>query len=67
MNDDHNEEQISESQQKLNRRVFVQYSASIAASTSAICGIALKSDAIAAEIREAFRGRDGGMPYPYWP
>lgn len=58
---------MSDEEIKLTRRVFLQHSAIVSASTAALCGIALKTDAMtkaAQDLRSALR-TDGPSPYPY--
>ena len=57
---------MSDDEQKLNRRIFLQYSAMVSATTAGLAGIALKTDALAqvAQVTKAFSG-DGPSPYPY--
>ena len=64
---EHDGQQVSVDEQKLSRRVFVRYSAAIAASSSVVCAVALKSDALAqqAKLAVTLPGDDNGMPYHY--
>ncbi|MGV3486086.1 MAG: hypothetical protein ACO1RT_16840 [Planctomycetaceae bacterium] len=68
MNDVPRDPQQSDNEQKLTRRIFVQYSAAIAASSSMVCAVALKTDALAqvqGKLSVALPGDDNGMPYHY--
>ena len=61
-----NPQQHPDDEQKVTRRVFVQYSAAIAASSSVVCAITLKSDALGYQNRPVMLpGDDDGMPYHY--
>jgi hypothetical protein len=62
------EQQDSDREQKITRRIFVQYSATIASSSFAIGAIALKTDALAQVPAELGGLRsDEKMPYQYQP
>lgn len=52
---------------KLTRRLFMQHTAVIAATSASLIGIALKTDALVgtAEAQIIRDGRGTGMPYPY--
>ncbi|MBI1346146.1 hypothetical protein GC163_07635 [bacterium] len=57
-----------EDEQKLNRRLFLQYSASGTLITATAVGIALKSDAIAQQVFQPLivgGNASEWMPYPY--
>jgi hypothetical protein len=57
---------MSNDEQKLNRRSFLQYSAAISATTAGIACIAHKTDALARPPLNSARPDDrGGSPYPY--
>lgn len=58
---------MSDDELKLNRRVFLQHSAVLSVATAGICGIAIKTDAMAqADQAEPKKVKsDGPSPYPY--
>lgn len=68
LNDDlKNEQQNSDDEHKLTRRLFVQYSAAMAATSSVIGGIVYKTDALASQpLTVPFNG-DNGTIYSYLP
>ncbi len=58
---------MSDDELKLTRRLFLQHSAMVSATTAGLCGIALKTDALAQAadaVQKALRS-DGPSPYPY--
>lgn len=57
---------MSDDELKLNRRLFLQHSATASAAT-AWCSVALKTDALAEASEAAFKGdrNDGILPYVY--
>ena len=58
---------MSDDELKLNRRVFLQHSAVVSVTAAGICGIAIKTDALA-DAAQADRKTvisDGPSPYPY--
>lgn len=58
---------MSDKERKLNRRVFLQHTAAVSATTAGLYGIALKTDALA-EVAQNVPNKlltDGPSPYPY--
>lgn len=56
---------MSDDELKLTRRLFLQQSAMISATTAGYYSIAMKTDALAQQPPLGFRGPEDISPYPY--